>query len=250
MASDPDAFDGLARYGLTNPEAFLSQFVARGDAIRDAVADAPVNTLAHPRYEFFSLRDYAVPIKQRVASNIDLIARLRRAAGPDLLEGMRLRDDAEAERLRRAAEAEQAYLAGYRTSLRPGPISAPEIFERYDEALALAPWNDSLRARIYFHYSEIADSQQRTWVKADLMRRALAAYDGSAQGHLEYSRLLGRLHETEPALEAARRAVELDPDLPAARRTLAQLLLRAGKPAEAQSHLQALRDLDASGRGR
>jgi spermidine synthase len=246
MNAEPEAFGALARYGLTQPEAVLSQFVADGPAIREAVAGAPQNTLAHPRYEFFSPRDYAVPLKQRIAANIDFLEALRRAASSRMLSAIETGGGEEARRLRRAAAAELAYLEGYRVSLAPGSISAPEIFGHYDRALALAPWNQNLRARIYLHYSDIAASQDRTWVRADLMERALSAYGRSAEGHLEYSRALSRLGRSEPALEAARRAVELDPDLSEARRTLAQLLLRAGESAEAAAHLRALRDRDGS----
>ncbi len=54
-----------------------------------------------------------------------------------------------------------------------------EIFRRYDAALALAPWNESLRARIFLHYSQIADSQSNPRVKAYLMKRAFAVRDGN-----------------------------------------------------------------------
>ena len=88
-----------------------------------------------------------------------------------------MRDRNEAEKLKRALAAEQNYLIGYRISL--GPVSATDIFRQYDSALALAPWNDSLRARIFLHYSEIAASQSNPGVKAYLMKRAFAVRDGN-----------------------------------------------------------------------
>jgi hypothetical protein len=130
----------------------------------------------HPRYEFFSPWEYAVSHRQRIATNIEFIASLRRAAAPGLLAAMTLRNRDEAERLKRALSAEQAYLTGYRISL--APVSATDIFRQYDAALALAPWNDSLRARIFLHYSQIANSQKNARNKAYLMERALAARDG------------------------------------------------------------------------
>jgi spermidine synthase len=176
MRADREAFSGLARYGLTTPEAVMAQFVAGGVVIREAVRDAPENTLVHPRYEFFSPWEYAVSHRQRIATNIEFIASLRRAAAPGLLAAMTLRNRDEAERLKRALSAEQAYLTGYRISL--APVSATDIFRQYDAALALAPWNDSLRARIFLHYSQIANSQKNARNKAYLMERALAARDG------------------------------------------------------------------------
>ena len=243
MQSERQLLAGLARYGLTTPESVLAQFVADGQIIRQAVRDTPENTLVHPRYEFYSPWDYAVPLKQRVAANIAFIAGLKRAAAPTFLAAINVRDQEEARRLNRALGAEQAYLTGYRLSLSPGPVSGTEIVRQYDRALALAPWNESLRARIFLHYSEIADSQANTGVKADLMERALSVYGKSAMGHVDYSRVLSKLHKPERALAAARSAVELDPTLPAAQRTLADLLLKAGKQAEAEIHLQALAEL-------
>ena len=243
MQSERQLLAGLARYGLTTPESVLAQFVADGQIIRQAVRDTPENTLVHPRYEFYSPWDYAVPLKQRVAANIEFIEGLKRAAAPTFLAGINVRDQEETRRLNRALGAEQAYLTGYRLSLSPGPVSGTEIVRQYDRALALAPWNESLRARIFLHYSEIADSQANTGVKADLMERALSVYGKSAMGHVDYSRVLSKLHKPERALAAARSAVELDPTLPAAQRTLADLLLKAGKQAEAEIHLQALAEL-------
>jgi len=240
MRSGREAFAGLARYGLTSPEAVLAQFVAEDDFIRRAVRSASENTLVHPRYEFFSPRDYAVPLKARVAANLEFISGLRRAAAPVLLTSVNGLDAAGVQRLRRAQAAEQAFLAGYRLSL--SPVSVTEIFRRYDSAIDLAPWNENLRARIFLHYSDIAGSQDRTTIKAFMMKRALAVYDRSAAAYLEYSRLLDTMREPRQALEAARKAVELDPDLPGARRALAELLLKAERPAEAGSNRQALRE--------
>ncbi len=243
MRSERQLLAGLARYGLTTPESVLAQFVADGQSIRQAVRDAPENTLVHPRYEFYSPWDYAVPLKQRVAENIAFIESLKRAAAPTFLAAIKVRDQEEARRLNQALGAEQAYLTGYRLSLSPAPVSGTEILRQYDRALALAPWNESLRARIFLHYSEIAASQADIGVKAYLMERALTVYGKSAMGHVDYSRVLSKLNKPERALAAAHSAVELDPTLPAARRTLADLLLKAGKQAEAEIHLQALAEL-------
>jgi len=177
MSSERQAFDGLARYGLTTTDAVLAQFVADDGAIREAVQNAPENTLVHPRYEFYSPRDYAIPLKQRVAANIEFIANLKRAAAPAFLAAIKPRDQDEAAKLERALEAEQAYLKGYRISL--APVDATDIFRQYDTALSLAPWNESLRARIFLHYSEIAASQSNPRVKTYLMNRAYAVRDGN-----------------------------------------------------------------------
>jgi spermidine synthase len=177
MRSEREALAELARYGLTTPEAVLAQFVTDGEFIRRALRDVPENTLVHPRYEFFSPWDYAVPHRLRIAANIEFTAGLKRAAANDFLAAIKLRNKGEAEKLKRALAAEQAYLNGYRISL--APVSAMEIFRQYDDALALAPWNESLRARIFLHYSDIAASQANPRIKAYLLDRARAARDGN-----------------------------------------------------------------------
>ena len=179
MRSEHEALAGLARYGLTTPEAVLTQFVTDGEHIRHVLRDVPENTLVHPRYEFFSPWDYAVPHKLRIAANIEFIAGLKRAAAHDFLAAIKLRHKGEAEKLKRALAAEQAFLNGYRISLGPG--SAMEIFRQYDDALALAPWNESLRSRIALHYFDIATSQENPGIKAYLLDRARAARGGDRE---------------------------------------------------------------------
>jgi len=239
MQSGGKAFASLARYGLTNPEAVLAQFVADERAIRQAVRTASENTLVHPRYEFYSPREFAVPLKARVAANLDFVRGLRRSAAPELLASVTGLDDEAAERLRRAEAAERAFLDGYRLSL--SPVSVTAIIRQYDLALAAAPWNENLRARIFLHYSDIAASQDRTANKVFMLKRALAAYGGSAAAYVDYSRLLAKTHQPHQAIEAARKAVELDPDLREARRVLAELLIQAGRSTEAEPHLWVLR---------
>jgi spermidine synthase len=176
MHSEPQAFAALHRYGLTSADAVLAQFVAYAKQIRPAVRNAAENTLVHPRYEFFSPRDYAMPESERIIANIRFIAELKRRATTDLLARMHVDDQQQAQKLSRAMAAEQHFLEGYRISL--GPVSAMEIFRQYDAALALAPWNDSLRSRIALHYRDIADSQASSNVRAYLMNRARRVLDG------------------------------------------------------------------------
>ncbi len=238
LESEREAFGALARYGLATPEIVLAQFVADGEAIRKAVAAAPDNTLVHPRYEFYSPSDYALPRSRRLVMNIEFLMRLRRAAAPQLLSSIRVQDPAQRARLEAAIAADDAYLTGFRRSL--SAVSATEIFRQYDAALARAPWNENLRARILLQYSEIAASQRDAGVRAMLMERAISAYDKSALAHVNYSLALGQMRDMERALQAARTAVDLDPNLIPARRTLAWLLVEAGREQEAETHLREL----------
>jgi spermidine synthase len=179
LRANPEAFASLARYGLTSSTAILAQFVAAGNTIRRAVATAELNTLTHPRYEFYSPADYAVPLKSRVAANIGLALRLQRQAAAEFRGIIQPSDDGAASRLDDARAAEQAFLDGYRISL--GPVNATEIFSRYDSALSLAPWNRNLRERIALHYTDIANSQGNPGVRNFLLQRARAVRTGIAE---------------------------------------------------------------------
>ena len=54
---------------------------------------------------------------------------------------------------------------------------APEEVHRvFDTTLAMAPWNDSLRARIYAQYSYIASTRHDPRERARLQRKAASLY--------------------------------------------------------------------------
>jgi spermidine synthase len=59
FAVDREAFESLAPYGLSSAEALIPHFVADERLIGDAVATARLNSLDHPRYEFYHPWDYA-----------------------------------------------------------------------------------------------------------------------------------------------------------------------------------------------
>ena len=52
-----------------------------------------------------------------------------------------------------------------------------EQYRVFDETLAVAPWNDSLRARIYLQYVHNASTRRRPEERAMLMKRAEALYN-------------------------------------------------------------------------
>ena len=173
LSENASAFANLTRYGLTTSTSILAQFVATGDTIRRAVAEAELNTLAHPRYEFYSPRDYAVPLKKRVAANIRFVERLQRDGADDMRAILTLGGGDARARFDAAIAAEKAYLDGYRISL--GPVNAGDIFARYDLALGLAPWNRNLRERIALHYTDIANAQRNPGARRLLLQRAKTA---------------------------------------------------------------------------
>jgi spermidine synthase len=244
LASDSTAFAGLSRYGFTTAEAVLAQLVTDGEALRPALAGEHENTVAHPRYEFYSPRDYAVPAKQRFAANLELLMDLRRRAAPRFAAAFSppgARDD----RLTETVSAEDAFLAGYGEVLAHAPPA--EAASRFGAALALAPWNASLRVRIlsqYWHLSQRYSGAGDYRTAAALMERGLAAYGERALNWVEYALVLRALRETDGAIAAARRAVTLDPELIAGHRVLAETLLATGRRDEAREHLRAVLAID------
>lgn len=62
------------------------------------------------------------------------------------------------------------YLAGFQKFLEGTPLE--EQFRIFDDALAVAPWNDSLRARIYLQYRYFASTRWDPAERARLMRKA------------------------------------------------------------------------------
>ena len=168
-----EALASLERYGITSVDALLPQFIAGDDLLRQAVAAADINSLDHPRYEFYRPWDYARNRARQIIDNYDLIMDLKRQALPEYLAA--LSDGAlNAARLRKSMAAEFRYLVGFRKFLTGMPLD--ETYRVFDEALAVAPWNDSLRARIYAQYSYLASTRRDPSERAVLMQRAEALY--------------------------------------------------------------------------
>lgn len=142
--------------------------------IRDAVSTASVNSLDHPRYEFFYPWDYAKEKEKKFIDNHNFMLALKRKAYPGFLSYL-TRTLPDTTRLRRTFVAEDRYLVGFQKFLTGIPLA--EQYRLFDEALALAPWNDSLRARIFAQYSYIASTRTNPLERARLMQRAKALYE-------------------------------------------------------------------------
>jgi spermidine synthase len=240
MEAEPSAFGGLARYGIRTPEVLFAQRWAGREAIARATSGDHVNTLDHPRYEFYTPRDYATTTRRRLAENFDFLLRLRRfEPGPSAFGATP--GSPEDSLLRAVRAAEEEYLLGCRALLHG---AAPrEGIEHFDRAIGIAPWNDNLRARVFAQYWDLAGrflAEGNFEATADLDRRGLEVYDRDALSHVEYALALERIGDIGHAIESAQRGLALEPDLVAARRVLATLLLRAGRPAESRAQFQAI----------
>jgi len=169
----PEAFRSLAPYGLTSAQAVLPHFVADETTLRKAVEGAPINSFDYPRYEFYYPWDYAFEREKHILANHKFILELKREAHPEYLAGLE-KYTWDGTKLRQTFAAEFRYLAGFQKFL--SGISLPENYRLFDDALAVAPWNDSLRARIYAQYSHIAATRGDPGERARLMKRADALY--------------------------------------------------------------------------
>jgi len=168
------ALQSLIPYGLTSAAALVPHFVADERVIREAVAGSELNSYDHPRYDFYLPWDYATDRKQKVIMNQALLLRLKRAAHATFLADVSA-DGPDPGKLSRPLATEFLYLEAFQRFL--GGMSLAEVFRVFDGLLAMAPWNDSLRARIYAQYSHVASTQADPVMRAQLMRRAAALYE-------------------------------------------------------------------------
>ncbi|MDX1569728.1 MAG: fused MFS/spermidine synthase, partial [Xanthomonadales bacterium] len=151
-----EALESLRPYGLTSAVALLPHFVAGDAELRTAVADAPVNSLDHPRYEFYHPWDYAADRGGKMLANHDFLLELKRQAHRDYFEQV-AETAPDRAWLQDTFAAEFRYLEAFHMFL--SGLSSQDHFRFFDRVLERAPWNDSLRARIYSQYRFLAASE-------------------------------------------------------------------------------------------
>ena len=171
------AFSSLVPYGLTSADAVLSQYVADERSLRPAVADAQLNTLDHPRYEFFYPWDYTIGRQEQVIANHKFIRELKQRARADFLADLQINEQ-DIQRFEQTLAAEDAYLLGFE-QFQTG-ISLVDQYRLFDSILAMAPWNDSLRARIFSQYWHIASTRRNPAERSRLLKRANQLYEAGA----------------------------------------------------------------------
>jgi len=168
-----EALASLRPFGLTSAVALLPHFVAGDEMVRAEVASAPVNTLDHPRYEFYHPWDYAADRKGKTLANHVFLLELKRRAHSGFFDQVTQTAPDQA-RLQKTFAAEFRYLECFAAFL--DGLSAPEHFRLFDRVLEIAPWNDSLRARIYSQYRYLAASEQNPDLRRRYHSRAEALY--------------------------------------------------------------------------
>ena len=125
----------------------------------------------------------------------------------------------------------------------PGPEAAIEFVNRADRLKLEDPANFLVLESVMQAWSQAGRGE----AARDRMEEILGRYPEEAHFQVLYADLLGEVG-TEPdrTLAAWRRAVELDPELPAARRGLGQALMVAGQAQDARIQLEKARALDDS----
>jgi hypothetical protein len=98
---------------------------------------------------------------------------LKRESAADYLAAL-VAGGADRNRMRHSLAAEDSYLSAFEQFLQG--MSLQQTYDRFDSVLAIAPWNDSLRARIYAQYRYLAESRRDPFERQRLMRRAEALY--------------------------------------------------------------------------
>jgi hypothetical protein len=177
LNENPQAFSSLIPYGLTSADAVLSQYIADERSLRPAVADVLINSFDHPRYEFFYPWDYTIDRQEQVIANHKFIRELKLQAQAGFIADLEISTQ-DLARFKQTLAAEDSYLLGFE-QFQTG-ISLTDQYRLFDAILAMAPWNDSLRARIYSQYLHIASSRRDPSERARLMKRASQLYETAA----------------------------------------------------------------------
>lgn len=173
LSEQPEAFAALKRYGLTSAMAILPHFISADRVLRNAVSDAGVNTLDHPRYEFYYPWEYAKNRERHVVGNHSFLIELKRSSHSAFVKDLELNANLQ-EQFDQTLRAEYRYLFGFLQFLNG--MTLAEHYRYFDATLAMAPWNDSLRARIYAQYAHIASNQRNPAERVRLEQKARSLY--------------------------------------------------------------------------
>jgi spermidine synthase len=242
LKESPQSFSGLSKYGLDSAEAILSHYVGRDAALRASFAKARINSLEHPYYEFYSPADFAVPSDERIVKSIDYHLNLWGKSFPvdDVINA----SAAERQRLAQAFASETTYLRAYAEFLQG--MFTPKIFNQFREAIALAPWNNSVRAEVLLHVWNEGGIRFR---KGDyrnalaFMAEANRIFPNNGEAHYYLALCLTRNKQIPAAIGELKESLRLKPTLVAARQLLASLYLSRGRVAEGIGELRRILEI-------
>jgi spermidine synthase len=230
MAGDPEAFRGIAKYGLTTSESILAHFIASDDRVRSLLPPGRTNSFEHPYFEFYSPGDYAVPSEDRDLLNHRLLMAFRQPDLGPVLE----KAGAERTRLEGAYQAEGVLYAGREQQLRG---DAPQsVLQQYERAIERAPWNPGLRNEVvrFLNGEATARSAAGDFPGArEMFQLAAQIFPTGPEVHYDLAMMLlftGDMGQGERELQ---QALALNPDLVPALRDLGKLFASRGQMGEA-----------------
>ncbi|MDX2478777.1 MAG: fused MFS/spermidine synthase [Desulfuromusa sp.] len=235
LTADPFAFHGIRKYGLKTAEDVLAHFIAGEETLRRMVSKGPINSVERPYYEFYSPSDYSGELRDRALGNHALFMSIR---GQDfeqfILKELPVQ---ERNRLQTAFRAEGIFLQGHGSQLRNEPYTI--ALKNFNQAVNLAPWSEVLRSQIVAYLNE----RFRTYYSRGdytnalaFLRLAVDIYPETAEVHEDYGMMLRLTDQTEAAVLELQRALELNPDLVFARRTLGDVYASRGESSIALEH--------------
>jgi spermidine synthase len=239
----------LRRYGWTEAYGFIGSWIADqrafsaglgGQESPESGREAGLNTLDHPRLEFYSPAAFALPVPMRIAENLAILRSLRsRVPGnmhaynipsPLLRRPLPPGSDVDSLRLDAAFRATQDLLEGIEREERDPGLEGPglPILER---GMALAPWHGPLRYAAAESYFKLGNELRA----AGAIDQAIARYARAVEltpEHAEAHNNLGvgraARGEIDLALASFRRAVEVNPEFGGAHLNLGKALLAVG----------------------
>jgi spermidine synthase len=227
FAKEPEAFQGIKKYGLTSAGSVLAHYISSGVTARKLLPPGPVNTFDKPYYEFYSPADYAMPANERILANHEMLMKFR---VPDLgrvvANGGKTPDLA---RLNQDFQAEGKFFKGLAGQLM-GDM-AQNVDGRYEQAVGMAPADLNLRNE----YVCYLNSQVRALGAegdyndaAAILRHAADIYPESPEVHFDYGNLLVYLNDTQEGVKELQQAVALNPGLVPALRNLGEIYASKG----------------------
>ena len=228
-AGADNPFAGLRKHGVTTAATLAAMYVAGREALLDATAHAPLNSLNRPHVEFYAFADYARPANDMIADNYELLLALRDTAEvPAPAAATHRALSLYLQALGRAYALERDYAA---------------IEESLAAALRLAPEDELLRTLVLSYYATRITGRVRAGDPAAARRYLAAARRVDGDG-AEVRRLAALLHlhggDPASAVRELQEAVRVAPDDVALRTALFRLLWQQGAVDEAATHLEAV----------
>ena len=115
--------------------------------------------------------------KKQIVANHKFIRELKLQAQAGFIADLEISAQ-DLARFKQTLTAEDSYLFGFE-QFQTG-ISLTDQYRLFDAILAMAPWNDSLRARIFSQYLHIASTRRDPSERARLFKRANQLYETRA----------------------------------------------------------------------